>query len=562
MIGSFEDLEKVLDINEYIMFDTETDGFYGRVEMAQFYQKGWKNAILIRRPEVYRLIKLLNDCKVVMQNAHYDITTLQANVGGLTWIPKEIHCTLLLSRLHFYGKLDFDLKSLVSYLNSELDYGDINKKDLQTSDWSAETLTDEQLRYAEMDVIFLQELWDTVKYLVTDQNYQLDLLILKYCLDFQNNGLPIDINAIHNKLKYNNIEIGILDIPDSVNVNSWQQVRKFLDSDESDDLALATMSSEGNEKAAIVRKKRKLLKENSFLNKFLNTERNGCIYGKFSPTARSGRLISKDQNLHQPPRTVKSCFGVEKQDNLVMGYSDFSQLEMRGACAVIGDSIMETLFRSGKDLHSYTADLLFLKPAPHDLKQKSINRQIAKTANFHFLYGGGIEVFKQLLIKRANIIITDQEAKKIRFNWRDSWPTVYNWQKKGIQAWKRHEPWETPLGRRYLAKRITDQMNIQIQGFGAEVSKLALHYMLRDLAKLSPDIKLRNQKHDDYLFTCPNTPELYKQMAKIIGDSMLNAWKEMGNYVLIPDLPMPIDVRIGYNLGEIEKDEFIYQYEI
>ena len=74
--------EVVLDNTAPVFFDTETDGFYGRIELAQFYQEGWEQALLVRRPCPITLYALLAKSKeYVMHNAHYDITTIQDQLG-------------------------------------------------------------------------------------------------------------------------------------------------------------------------------------------------------------------------------------------------------------------------------------------------------------------------------------------------------------------------------------------------------------------------------------------------------------------------------------------------
>ena len=102
---------------------------------------------------------------------------------------------------------------------------------------------------------------------------------------------------------------------------------------------------------------------------------------------------------------------------------------------------------------------------------------------------------------------------------------------------------------------MTDQLAMQIQGFEAEVAKLAMHYMLPKLKALHPDIKLCNFIHDSYIFTCPNEPEIYKEASRIIACAMQEGWSEMCKDVTITDLPMPVTVKVGWNWGDIEGDK-------
>jgi DNA polymerase-1 len=338
-----------------------------------------------------------------------------------------------------------------------------------------------------------------------------------------------------------------------INANSYQQVRPYINSNQSDGLGLALLTIQGNEKAKAVQETRKLIKNNSFLTKFTTTAKDDCIFGKFKVSARSGRTTSDDQNLQQIPRNLKGIFGVDTDSDIVLIYSDFAQIQLRGVCVVTGDTTMERLFREGKDLHSYVAEIIFGK----DFTPK--HRQIAKTANFGLLFGAGVVTFQSILIEEAGIYLTDEECMAIKKKWLGLFRQIENWQKDGYRAHAKKIAWETPLGRKYTARLGTDQLAMQIQGFEAEVAKLAYHYMKPKLEELSAQIKLRVFIHDSYIFSCPKDPELYKKASTIIAECMQEAWKEMCQSVKISNLPMPTKVRVGYNWGDIESDNFIHE---
>lgn len=162
--------------------------------------------------------------------------------------------------------------------------------------------------------------------------------------------------------------------------------------------------------------------------------------------------------------------------------------------------------------------------------------------------GGGVPVFQQILIKQNGTLIDEREGYSLRKKWRNLWREIYHWQEKGINAWKKKRPWSTPMGRHYVGKMMTDQLNIQNQGAGAEVSKLALHYLY---PRLEPGMKLRNYIHDSYILTA-EAGEQAERAAHILADAMQEAWREASKMFKIKDLPMPVDVRIGTNWGDIE----------
>lgn len=548
--------EVVLSVDKTLplMYDCETIGLYGKIRLAQFYQASWKRPLIVEYPNPYELVALLSKQHVVMHNAHYDITCVQENIGGQSWMPEKFDCTFLLARLFYYTKESFSLDNVVAYTIGHNPY---EGKDLQKSDWGAVLLSEEQLEYAAKDVMYLQQVYDKVKAAEEDNSYKLDMLCLRYCLDFQNNGMPVDIERLEARYAKNIARIKEIGVP--INVNSYQQVRPYIGSTMSDDLGLARLANQANQKAINVRETRKLIKNNSFLTKFKNTMVDTGDYpvikGKFKVSARSGRTTSDDQNLQQLPRSLKEIFGVEQDGDYVIIFSDFAQIQLRCVCVKTGDKTMEALFRALEDLHNFVAKMIFGENFTPE------QRQICKTANFGLLFGAGVEVFINILLTQAGLLLTVSEAEAVKKKWSSLWTEITKWQQQGIKDWKKGLPWETPLGRRYTSKMMTDQLAMQIQGFEAEVAKLAMHYMLPKLKELSNGIKLINFVHDSYIFIAPNNEDIYKQASVIIANAMQEAWVEMCSEVTITDLPMPVNVRVGWNWGDIEKGKFIFEHK-
>jgi len=542
--------ELVLDQSKPVFFDTETIGLYGKIRLAQFYQHGDSHVQLVNYPDDYILAQIINKYHCVMHNSSYDLSAVQAAIGK--FIPEKFDDTLYLARLHWYKKDSFALDAVLTYILNRDPYKEhgLDKKALQKTNWNVPVLTDKQLVYAAMDVYYMPLIWDECQDVIESTSYRLDILALRYALDFQTNGYPVLKDRLQAKYRENLVKIAEYDLP--INVNSYQQVRPYIGSDQSDGLGLAYLALEGNTRAKEVSIVRKIIKENSFLSKFDTPD--GRIYGKFLPSARSGRFTCKDQNLQQTPRSTKGCFGYDPDQGEVIVYSDFSQLELRAICAITGEPRMEKLFREGIDVHGYTAEMLFGKD------YTPTQRQIAKTCNFNLLYGGGWKTLGNILVKDAGILLTEHELKKIKNKWLNLWRVIAQWQQSGISAWRNSQPWSTPFGRRYVAKMMTDQLNIQVQGFGAEVAKLAMHYMMPRLPEY--DAKMLNFVHDDYKIGCAAEEETYKAVSKVVAESMKEAWEEASKCVKIKDLPMPVEVRVGYNIGDMEEGDFLYELEI
>lgn len=561
---SYAEALAVIDSKAKLYADTETIGLYGTIRLLQLMQKDWPEVLVIERPQPFQVMELVNNNDVVWQNAHYDLTTVQTQLGGLAWVPDRITDTLLLGRLALPHLLSHSLDDLLFAVLKRDPYAGFNKKQMQASDWSG-TLTEQQLQYAVTDVYYMPELYEAVSVAESMPNYQLDIYTLRYCLDFQWNGMPVDPERLEDLARKQHEIIEAIALP--INCNSWQQVRPYIGSEESDDLALAKLALAGNERADAVRKTRKAKKLLSFLAKF-DTD---VILGKFKPAAKSGRLTSSDQNLQQLPRKSKCVFGVGEDE--VMIFADYAQLELRTACSITNCVSMAALFRDGVDLHAATRDMIFgdadallAKNPDGDIKKlQKLYRQVTKTANFNLLYGGGVGMFIDILIKQADILLAMDEASMVKRKWLNLWTEINRWQQKRIGEFNQGKLGCTPLGRKYRAERLTDHMNIENQGAGAEVAKLALHYLHKlGFKALFPEFRIRNFIHDSFIITGPADPVKYKACAEFLAKCMQRAWFEMSKCFVIKDLPMPVEVKVGRNWGDIEADDIpnIFDYDL
>lgn len=547
-----------IDSSKDLAFDTETIGKYGRIRLAQFYQRDWKKALIVEYPDPTELLIKFNsikECNIVMQYASYDISTIQEQTGS-RWVPENFNDTFLLARLGFPHLDKYSLDYLITYCMDNDPYADanINKNDMHAADWGKFVLDPAQWLYAAMDVYYLFNLYDKVKGQEAALCYELDIKSLRVALDFQRAGFPVDRERLVEKYTENMRRIEEIALP--VNCNSWQQVRPYIDSNQSDDLALARLSIHGNQKAADVRETRKLTKQNSFINKFDTDE--GLIYGRFAPSTRSGRFSCSDQNLQQLPRALKGCFGYKPEDDKVLIYSDYSGLELRCIAAITGEPVLLKLFKDGGDAHNYVAEQIFGNGFTKE------QRQITKTCNFNLLYGGGAKMLQSILLRDANIWMELDDVARISRQWKRIFKRIKQWQEKGIRDFNRGTLGSTPFGRRYRGRMMTDQLNIENQGFGSEVAKLAMVRMYDEIKSYRKDYQaeLSNFIHDSYLISMANDEEAYKHMAHYTAKVMQDAWFDAIKATKHDDIPMPVEIFVGYNWGDIEDGQTIYEHKI
>lgn len=558
-ITTLEEVQSLISVDTELGVDTETIGLYGKIRTIQFYQRHWPEALIVENPNpilLYAMFKQTEQVTHVYQAVNYDTSTYQTQMGS-RYQPENWEDTLLLSRLALPHLTSFSLDDVMEAVLGFDPYKrhGINKPEMQKMKWDVPTLTDKQLTYAAIDVYYLLDVFDNVKEFVGDISYKIDKAAMKRALDFQNNGLPVVQDRLSDLHRANQKLIDSLNMP--INPNSYQQVRKYLDlpPDESSDglviaeIALTSKDKEQAAKARAIREWKKADKLNSFLRKFQTDE--GRIYGRFAPTARSGRFTCKDQNLEQLPRKSKGCFGFTPGEGRVLLYSDYAQLELRTIAAITRERVLVDLFKSGGDPHAYVAEALF---GPNWTKD---DRQVVKTYNFNLLYVGGAGMVQSIFMKDhfiyRDIDVIRRDARK----WKQAWPAIAAWQQEVIRSHRRGSLRQTPLGRRYLGKRVTDHANIENQGFGADIAKLAMHYMYDDIT--AEGAMMDNFIHDSYILEMEQDETANRKVAKIMKEAMQEAWFEGCKSVPVKDIPMPVDVMCGYNWGDIEEGDYLFK---
>lgn len=548
MFEVVEDVSSVkVDKGAYLYMDTETIGLYGKIRLVQLYQSHWDKVIIFDtyKTKLKEVVNLIKECPLVLHNGFYDLRCLYLHGFDLY----NFEDTFLLGRLH-YAKLEsFALDSMLEACLGFCPYSKhgLNKSQMQKYKWQ-NLLMDDQLLYSAIDVFYLPKLMGEIYHLMDSPSYILDKLSVLAMLEFSRVGLPVSEELLEEeklatKLKIENFKDKYPDIK----VNSPQQIKKILNVDSTNDKELAKLEAEGVTFAKDVREWRKQEKKLNFISRF-NKPR---IYGNFNVATKSGRSNCSDENLQQIPSSLKRIFQTDK----FFVYADFSNLELRTFCAMVGERVMERMFREDIDLHTYSAHKLFKIPM-HEVTKTQ--RQIAKTFNFSSLYGAGVQTRLNLLLANTGIALELEEGYRLAKEWLNTYPEVKIWQDKNVLLWERGALGKTALGRPYSAKLYTDFCNIQIQGSGAEVAKVALVKMLEylDTQKLCAFI------HDSYTFEVDTLDEA-KYYAEVLANSMQEAWFEVSQYFKITNLPMPVLASVGKNWKDLQADEnLIYTFEV
>jgi ribonuclease D len=163
------DLPDGLDLGPVVAIDTETMGLNPHRDRLCLVQlcSGDGQAHLVQMVDGYdapNLKKLLTDPNrlKLFHFARFDVAVMKAYLGVVT---TPIYCTKIASRLVRTFTDRHGLKDLVrDLLGVEI------SKQMQSSDWGAETLSPEQLKYAASDVLHLHAMREKLDAMLAREN--------------------------------------------------------------------------------------------------------------------------------------------------------------------------------------------------------------------------------------------------------------------------------------------------------------------------------------------------------------------------------------------------------
>ena len=529
-----------------LYIDTETTGLYphhDRVTLFQYLWHGDTKATLIQNPTIREVHALLHSADLIVGH------NLPFDFAMLGFIPKhysDFDDTLYLSRIADFNERTHSLDEVVKRTFGYDLYRNLDKKKLQRTDWASDTLTDEQRQYAALDVEVLPTIYKRFAKHAQNPVYKFDKRSIIAGLRVQSHGLPV----LHDEIAQERQQVAqrLAKALDQLpfNPNSPQQVTKHFGIASSGDRVMAGLEADGNKLAALTREARGAAKYHNFLTKLGSNVR---YRGTLAPAARSGRFTSSKENIQNLPRDTKRFIGTSP-DRVIIS-ADFAQLELRTVAAISEDQTMIDLFKSGADLHNFAAEQLF---GPEYTKEQ---RQIAKVFNFSTLYGAGAATIGLILLTQTGIKLPESEIQRLKKRWLGTFDGIARWQKQGSTRHELGMPHRTPHGRRYISERFTDHLSIENQGAGAEVARIALHYIDDHI---DDEVKLINFIHDSYAAECANDPSIYRPAAKVIYDGMRYAWQRA------PfdkhGIEMPVEVGVAHNLKDADNlDNCLYIYE-
>ena len=545
--------------------DIETDGLYGYTRLIQIHQREDKVFILdmdhLDLKEVKGLLGLL---WTVWWNASYDLGTLNmitSKVDDLFYLVKTAYPQFMEFGL---GKVTEKFTRL-GLLDRNL-YANLDKSTLQKRGFIRNArLSLAQLKYSAIDVYVLGLIWDYKKVQLIRDNlaYKVDMLSLNYAIQYQQNGILIDptlraeFMAKDGKLVDEYMRL----LPPGLNPNSSPQVRAFLGTEKANRETFTRLALDKNHPMSkfgnIFIELKKAMKRKKYLEDLPFSR----VYTKFNVAgASTGRTTAKGGDLkdginsQQIPRMLQKIFASDTEDTAVVDI-DYSTLELRLACAIYNEPEMYKQFMSGADLHTETAVMSTgkklhpdgLTGSVYDDKKKInttpyvsfADREKAKAVNFGFVFGMSAKTYVDFAFLNYGIEVTYDEALKIREKYFNKYQGMAKYHKYVWDNYKNPTfTYRTALGRRVKPKLGTDAINGPVQGSGAEVTKLAIHYLIKEHPEALKYIF--NVVHDAIYLRVPKADK--EMWTKRLKTAMLKGWTEVSKSSLFhfKDIPMPM----------------------
>jgi len=267
----------------------------------------------------------------------------------------------------------------------------------------------------------------------------------------------------------------------------------------------------------------------------------GKIHASFNQAlTQTGRLSSSNPNLQnisirdEEGKMLRKAFYYPDENIEILSF-DYSQIELRILAHLSKCGLLLDNFKNGIDAHTATAKAVFNVEEPTPLQ-----RRRAKVVNFGIVYGmsdWGLADELEISVK---------EAKEIINNFYTKFPEIASFFKEVVSNALNDGYVSTILGRRRYLRELHDTnyqarefakraaMNAPIQGSAADLIKLAMINVEKEIEKRNLQSKMVLQIHDELIFKVPK--EEKEIMSELVKNTMEHAM----------ELSLPLEVDGGF----------------
>jgi DNA polymerase-1 len=257
--------------------------------------------------------------------------------------------------------------------------------------------------------------------------------------------------------------------------------------------------------------------------------------------AATGRLSSTDPNLQNIPIRTEEGRRIRRGFIVGAGYeclltADYSQIELRIMAHLSEDEALEEAFSSGRDFHAETASRVFSVPADQVTGEM---RSKIKAMNYGLAYGLSAYGLSQQLR------ITPDEARVLMDEYFQQFGGIRDYLNEVVAQARKDGYTQTILGRRrYLPDLTSDNrqrremaermaLNAPIQGSAADIIKVAMLRVDRELRERGLGSRMLLQVHDELVFEV--APGELAALSELVSQTMGGAF----------GLKVPLSVSLG-----------------
>lgn len=270
----------------------------------------------------------------------------------------------------------------------------------------------------------------------------------------------------------------------------------------------------------------------------------GRIHSSMNQTiAITGRLSSTEPNLQNIPmrieegRRIRKVFIPREKDNILVD-ADYSQIELRVLAHMAQDPGMIQAFAEDLDIHTATAAKIFNLPLE---KVTSVERGRAKVVNFGIVYGMSDFGLAE------NLNIPRKTAQEYIHQYFVRYAGVKKFMDEAVAQCRETGYVQTLFNRRRFIPEINASnfnlrsigertaMNTPIQGTAADIIKLAMVRVYRELKEHKLAARLILQVHDELIIDAPIAEQ--EQVVKLLREAMEEATQL--------SVPLKVDLKCG-----------------
>jgi DNA polymerase I len=276
----------------------------------------------------------------------------------------------------------------------------------------------------------------------------------------------------------------------------------------------------------------------------------GRLHTSFCQTGTAtGRLSSSDPNLQNIPvrselgRQIRAEFVASPGHTLLS--ADYSQIELRILAHFSEDPVLVEAFRTGQDIHSRTAQEVF---GVGPMMQNAEHRRTAKAINFGIIYG------QTPFGLAAQLSIDQKEAGRFIAAYFARYRGVKEYLDRSLAEARKTGVTRTMFGRIRPVPEITSPqpnlrnfaertaLNTPLQGTAADLIKIAMINIDRQIAASGLHAKMILQVHDELLFEVPHA-EL-ERLRDLVRPAMED--------VHALSVPLVVDMKAGPNWRDMK----------